>query len=333
MAAVNNHKLALLYMMRELLQNTDEDHPLNASELIEILSGYGMEADRRTIYSNVETLREFGLDVIKKEDGHIGYYIGEREFELPELKLLADAVSSSKFITEKKSEQLIRKLMGQTNAQKMKELNRQVFIRNRMKTENEKIFYSVDTLHEAMNRDRRIRFRYGEYRIDKTLAPRRGGEYYHASPWALTWSDENYYLIAFDEEDRRIKHFRVDKMMDVSIEEGSVRSGKDQFGDFDLPAFSRKTFGMYGGRDADVSMRCPSELAGVIIDRFGREVTLIPDGDRHFRVRVTVSVSPQFFGWITGIGEGLEIISPPGIREEYQHYLKGILRQYGDAEQ
>ena len=326
MAKSNNHKMALLYMMRELLQKTDEDHSMNATDLIAALAAYDCEADRRTIYSNVEILQDFGIDVIKKENGQ-GYYIGSRDFELPELKLLVDSVQSSKFITEKKSRELIGKLMQLTNEQKARQLNRSVFIRNRMKTGNEKVYYNVDTLHEAMNRNRQIRFKYGEWTAAKELVEKKGGTEYRVSPWALTWDDENYYLIAFDEAAGIIKHFRVDKMLKIGLTD-EERVGRDSFEDFDLAAFSKKTFGMFGGPDANVVLRCKNGLAGVIIDRFGREISLVPEDGEHFHVHVTVAVSPQFFGWVTGIGPGIEIASPADVREAYGAYLAEILSKY-----
>ena len=326
MAKSNNHKMALLYMMRELLQKTDEDHSMNATDLIAALAAYDCEADRRTIYSNVEILQDFGIDVIKKESGQ-GYYIGSRDFELPELKLLVDSVQSSKFITEKKSRELIGKLMQLTNEQKARQLNRSVFIRNRMKTGNEKVYYNVDTLHEAMNRNRQIRFKYGEWTAAKELVEKKGGTEYRVSPWALTWDDENYYLIAFDEAAGIIKHYRVDKMLEIGLTD-EERVGRDSFEDFDLAAFSKKTFGMFGGPDANVVLRCKNGLAGVIIDRFGREISLVPEDGEHFHVHVTVAVSPQFFGWVTGIGPGIEIASPADVREAYGAYLADILSKY-----
>ena len=310
MAKANNHKMALLYMMRELLLKTDEEHVLNASDLIKALENINLEADRRTIYSNVEILQDFGIDVIKKENGQ-GYYIGSREFELPELKLLVDSVQSSKFITEKKSRELIGKLMRLTNEQKAKQLNRAVFIRNRMKTGNESVYYNVDALHEAMNRNRQIEFKYGEWNTG----------------WALTWDDENYYLIAFDEAAGIIKHYRVDKMMKIELTDQS-RVGQEAFQDFDLAAFSKKTFGMFGGPDADVVLRCRNELVGVIIDRFGTETMIVPEDGGNFHVHVTVAVSPQFYGWVTGIGAGIEISSPEEVRSGYRNYLQGILSKY-----
>ena len=326
MAKVNNHKMALLYMMRELPLKTDEEHVLNATDLIRTLENMDLEADRRTIYSNVEILQDFGIDVIKKENGQ-GYYIGSRDFELPELKLLVDSVQSSKFITEKKSRELIGKLMRLTNEQKARQLNRAVFIRNRMKTGNESVYYNVDALHEAMNLNRQIEFKYGEWNTGKKLVEKKGGRKYLVSPWALTWDDENYYLIAFDEAAGIIKHYRVDKMMKIDLTERE-RVGQEAFQDFDLAAFSKKTFGMFGGPDADVVLRCRNELAGVIIDRFGTEISIVPEDGGYFHVHVTVAVSPQFYGWVTGIGAGIEISSPREVRSGYREYLQGILSKY-----
>ena len=326
MAKANNHKMALLYMMRELLLKTDEEHVLNATDLIRTLENMDLEADRRTIYSNVEILQDFGIDVIKKENGQ-GYYIGSRDFELPELKLLVDSVQSSKFITEKKSRELIGKLMRLTNEQKAKQLNRAVFIRNRMKTDNESVYYYVDALHEAMNRNRQIEFKYGEWNTGRKLVEKKGGRKYLVSPWALTWDDENYYLIAFDEAAGIIKHYRVDKMMKIDLTERE-RVGQEAFQDFDLAAFSNQTFGMFGGPDADVVLRCRNELAGVIIDRFGTEISIVPEDGGYFHVHVTVAVSPQFYGWVTGIGAGIEISSPREVRSGYREYLQGILSKY-----
>ena len=325
--AASNYKLALLYMMRELMEKTDEDHVMNASQIIEAMKGYGCETDRRTVYANIAILQDFGIDIVQRGGTGGGYYIAGREFELPELKLLVDSVQSSKFITEKKSAELIKKLSRLINEQKAKELNRSVFIHNRIKTMNETIYYNVDKLHDAMNRNRQISFQYAEWTPEKKLVPRKDGEVYVISPWALTWDDENYYLIGYDEAADRIKHYRVDKMMHMDILE-KERLGKEQFKDFDLASFARKTFGMYGGTDASVTLRCEKKLAGVVIDRFGKDVFIKPDGEDHIRARVTVTVSPPFFGWITGIGTGMEIISPESVREAYKEYLEEVMGRY-----
>lgn len=328
MAQANTHKLVLLYMMKFLLEETDEANTLNAVQISKKLEAFGFETDRRTVYSNIDILRDFGLDIIRNETGRTGgYYIASREFDLPELKLLVDAVQASKFITVKKSEELIEKLGRLTNVYQAKQLNREVYIRNRMKTGNEKIYYSVDAIYEAMGADCQISFHYAEWSPEKKLVEKKDGAEYVISPWALTWSDENYYLIAYDEKDKKIKHYRVDKMLRMKVLE-SRRNGKAQFKDFDLAAYAKKTFGMYGGEDQEVTLRCENGLAGVIIDRFGKDVKMLPDGTGYFKVYLTIAVSRQFFGWITGIGEGLEIIGPEPTRKEYARYLKEILKKY-----
>ena len=326
MSIANNHKLALLYMMRELLEKTDEDHALNATQLIQILEKYGCKADRRTIYSNVDILNDFGLDVQKREDVP-GYFIGSRDFELPELKLLVDTVQASKFMTEKKSEELIKKLMSLTSVEKAKELNRSIFIRNRMKSINEKVYYNVDSIHEAMTRDLQIEFQHGEWNAAKRLVAKRNGIIYRVSPWALTWDDENYYLIAFDENEKIIKHFRVDKMIRIDVTD-IPRSGQKEFKNFDLAAFAKKTFGMYAGPDADVTLKCRKDFVGILIDRFGKDIMIVPDEDNYYHVHVKIAVSPQFFGWLTGLGEGMEIVSPESVRKEYTAFLRSILKKY-----
>ena len=326
--AVSSTKLRTLYVMKTLLEQTDEEHIMSSADLEKALAAYGLKADRKTIYGDIETLEEFGLDIVPVKGGiKSGWYIGSRDFELPELKLLVDAVQSSKFITEKKSMELISKIEKLAGVHEAKYLQRNVYIYNRIKAGNETIYYSVDSIHEAILFNRQIRFQYSEWNMEKELVLKRGGEYYEVSPWALTWDDENYYLIAYEESSDKIKHYRVDKMKNAAMTE-EERAGREKFEDFDLASFSKKTFGMYGGRDEKVSLVCDRQLVGVMIDRFGRDVVLIPEGSEHFRVNVTVSVSPQFFGWLTGIGSGVRIVGPESVRKEYAEHVKNILEMY-----
>ena len=192
---------------------------------------------------------------------------------------------------------------------------------------NEAALLSVDLIHEAMSENRQIRFLYCEWNVKKELVPRRNGMIYEISPWALTWDDENYYLVGYEASTDRIKHYRVDKMQNMEISK-KERAGQENFQNFDLAAFSRKTFGMFGGPDADVVLRCANSLAGVIIDRFGTETMLVPEDEEHFHVHVTIAVSPQFYGWVTGVGSGIEISSPEEVRAGYKKYLQGILSKY-----
>lgn len=326
--ATQTQKMRILYVMKILIEKTDEDHALNSTEICEHLKReYDFEAERRTIYTDLDTLEKFGLDIIQKKGKNPGYYIGKRDFELPELKLLVDAVQAAKFITEKKSEELIRKLETLCSQYEAKQLQQQVVIYNRIKADNETIYYNVDRIHTAIYGNRKIRFQYCEWNSKKQLVMRKKGAIYEISPWALIWDDENYYMIGFDETADKIKHYRVDKIKNLSVMK-EKRQGEEQFRNFNVAAFAKKTFNMFGGRDETVTLCCKKTLAGVMIDRFGKDVWIVPDGEEHIRVRVNVTVSPQFFGWVTGIGPGLKIVSPENVREEYVEYLEDVMRGY-----
>lgn len=321
-------KLKILYLMKILLEETDKEHILNAIELCDILERrYGITCSRKTIYGDIEHLKEFGIRVEQVKGKNQGYYIEERDFELPELKLLVDAVQSSNFITNQKSEKLIHKLEKLTSRENARLLQRQVYIYNRAKSENETIFHNVDLIHKAIQENRQIEFQYAEWTPKKVLRLKREGAVYHASPWSLTWNDENYYLVAADVKGSTIRHYRVDKMQDIKVTE-EKRTGREQFEGFDLAEFSKKTFGMYSGEDMKVTLLCENHLAGVIFDRFGKDPFIIPSGERKFKASVLVSVSPQFFGWVAGMGQGMEILGPEQVRREYKEYLEDILLKY-----
>lgn len=323
-----NEKLTILYLMSILLDDTDREHMLNADDLCGLLDQrYNVTCSRKTIYRDVDRLREYGLKIGQVKGSSPGYYIEKRDFELAELKLLVDAVQSSKFITVTKSDDLIRKLGKLTSRDNAKQLNRQIYIYNRPKTGNETIYQNVDAIHQAINENKQISFAYCEWTIKKELKPRKNGEKYQVSPWCLTWDDENYYLVAYDAAANKIKHYRVDKMEKIKLIPAR-REGKEQFRGFDLAAFAKKTFGMYGGEDEKVTLYCENHLAGVVIDRFGKDIMMIPKDDGHFRVSVMVSVSSQFFGWITGIGKGIRLEGPEHIRKQYTEYLQEIMQGY-----
>ena len=320
-----DEKLKILYLMKVLLEETDKEHTLNASELADRMElRFRSGANRKTIYGDIEKLKAFGLDIDQVKGKNHGYYMKSRDFDLPELKLLVDAVQSSKFITKQKTEDLIRKLEKQTSRENARQLQRQVFIYNRIKTYNESIYKAVDVIHAAIHDNRQIRFKYCEWTVKKELSRKKGGKDYVVSPWALTWNDENYYLVGYDGEACGIRHYRVDKMQLAHMAE-EERQGREVFEDFDLAAFSRKTFGMFGGEEKKVVLRCRNSLAGVIIDRFGQDVMMIPEKQETFRTMVSVAVSPQFYGWLAGIGKGIRILEPAEVKEDYRKYLEGIL--------
>ena len=320
-------KLKILYLMQLLQDETDPSHPLNASEICEkIESRYDCSYERKTIYADIRRLQSYGLKIGQMKGSRFGYYLESRDFDLAELKLLVDAVQSSKFITKEKSEGLIKKLEGLTSKANAKQLQRQVFIYNRIKTDNNAIYINVDAIHSAIHDNKQISFKYCEWTADKKLMRKRNGADYIVSPWALTWDDENYYLVGYEDDvkDGKIKHYRVDKMQEIRIIDAH-RLGKDLFKNFDLASYARKTFGMFGGEERKLTLEGENHLAGVVIDRFGRDIMMHPHDKDHFRVGVTVSLSPQFFGWLAGVGKGLSIAWPEDIREEYKAYLQGIV--------
>jgi len=329
MAKGSNQKLKMLYLMKIFMEETDDAHALTMPELIAKLNAYGVNADRKTLYMDMEELRTFGLDIISEQQGRKWYYyVGARDFELPELKLLVDSVQSAKFITDKKSSELIRKIESLASRHEAKKLQRQVFIAGRVKTMNESIYYNVDRLHEAIGTDSQIRFKYYQWNVNKEMELRRDGEWYQTSPWSLMWDDENYYLIAYNSEDGTIRHYRVDKMLDISTVD-ERREGKEEFKKFDLPHYTRSLFGMFGGEEKKITIEAVNEMVGVMIDRFGKDIIITPLDEEHFSITVNVAVSDQFLGWIIALGEGVKITAPEDVVEQMRQAAKRLVEQYG----
>ena len=320
MAKVSVGKLKLLYILETLVRDTDQKHKKGTAELIEMLKARGLSAERKSIYDDIETLREFGLDIIYDKEEPAGYYMGERDFELAELKLLVDAVQSSKFITAKKSAVLISKLEKLTSAGEARNLQRQVYVSGRIKTMNESIYYNVDAVHSAIAGNSKISFRYMVWNLEKQLVPK-SDRAVTVSPWALVWDDENYYMIAFDGESGIMKHYRVDKMKDIRCLH-EPREGRESFKGFDAAGFAKKTFGMYGGRTEKVTLECDNSLVGPILDRFGTDVIIVPSGEERFKVTHEVTVSGQFFGWLVGLGPGVRIVYPQNVADEFRDRLR-----------
>ena len=327
MAKSANQKLKLLYLLRYLMQNSDEAHPVSMAQIIEELSQNGISAERKSIYDDVESLRLFGFDIVQLKGKNGGYYIGARDFELPELKLLVDSVQSSKFITQDKTYKLIKKIESLASIYDGQLLQRQVFVTNRVKSMNESIYYAVDVISDAITKNRKIRYQYFEYTVKKEKRLRHDGKFYEISPFSLIWDDENYYMLGWDSEAKKMKHYRVDKMQSVTLSDDE-RDGIEEFEKFDMSAYSKTVFGMFGGTEQKVKLRFSNRLVGVVLDRFGRETTIIPDGDEHFTVTLSVVVSPQFFGWVFGFGSDVEILSPEDVREEMKKQAEEILGKY-----
>ncbi len=322
-----HQKIKILYLMQAFLERTDKEHPMTVKDLQAYLSNAGISAERKTVYDDIENLRVFGLDIVNRREKPSGFYLAHREFELAELKLLVDAVQSSKFITSGKSRQLIRKLEGLASVHQARELQRQVWVENRVKSMNESIYHNIDQIHQAISSDRQICFQYCEWTLSKQLSLKRNGERYRISPWKMIWKDENYYLIGLDEKSGIVKHYRVDKMLKISLE-AEARNGREFFESFDEARFAAGTFGMFGGREEAVRLKFENRLVGVVIDHFGQSTMIIGKDENHFSIKVRVNVSGQFFGWLAGLGAGVEITSPENVRCEYRDYLKKALAHY-----
>ena len=313
-------KTKLLHLARLLLQQTDEDHPITVARMIEELGRYDIKAERKSIYDDLEALRSFGLDVQCRKGKSPGWFIGEREFELPEVKLLMDAVQSSRFLTQKKSDALIRKLEGLARVHQARQLQRQVYVSGRIKVMNESIYYNVDKLHTAIAAQKAITFRYFDYDVRRQKVYHREGRRYTVSPYGLIWNSENYYLVAFDHLNREMRHYRADKMAEIVVT-GLDRQGRERYPDFQIAQYGQKHFGMYSGREVTVTLRGQNAMAGVVWDRFGQEVILVPDGEDHFTVTLPVVMSPQFFGWLFGLDGGLVLTAPRQAVEAYRQRL------------
>lgn len=326
--SASSKKLKLLYLIRILYEKTDEDHPITMEEILDSLLSYGIEAERKSIYSDIELLTLAGIDVIgERRDRNFFYHIGSRRFELAELKLLVDSVQSSRFITSKKSDELIKKIESLASRHEALGLQRQVYVADRVKTENENILYNVDHIHQAIAGNRKISFQYFNWDVNKKRVFRRNGERYELSPWSLMWSNENYYLVAYDSADEKIKHFRVDKMLHIAIED-KPREGRNIFRDFNMGTYSGAVFGMFGGELENVRLLCDNEMSGVIVDRFGRDVPMTKTDEDHFTVSINVAVSGQFFGWVTALEGKVRIIGPESVVERMRETLKAVSAQY-----
>lgn len=324
MAKSAGQKLKLLYIVKLLSESTDERHPVSTTDIIAYLDANGIHSERKSIYDDIDKLCQFGYDIIQihsRLGG--GYYMAGRDFELAELKLLVDAVQASRFITTRKSRSLIKKLEQMAGKYDAGKLQRQVYVAGRIKTENESIYYNVDSIHRAIQENRQIRFQYLDWNLKKQLVPRANAER-TVSPWALIWREENYYLAAYDSADSVMKHFRVDKMGKAEVLE-QKREGVKQFSQIDPASYTNQTFGMYSGDEESVTLQFPNRLVGVVLDRFGKDADIRPMTDRIFRVRVKVAVSGQFFGWLAGIGADAAIVSPVNVREQYREWLENIL--------
>lgn len=335
MAKGAGQKAKLLALEHIFLEQTDEEHPISVARMMELLKTMGVECrDRKSLYDDLETLRLFGMDIESIRTGRsVGYYLASRSFELPELKLLVDAVQSSRFITRDKTDRLIRKLESLTSVHQARQLQRQVFVTHRVKTGNERVYYIVDALHGAIDGNKQIRFHYYEWargasgRLEQRL--RRDGSWYQVSPWALLWDKEYYYLVAYEAASDQLRHYRVDKMLDMETLD-LARLGAEQFQGQDPGVYAASMFGMFAGKQQSLRLLVDNSLAGVIVDRFGQDVITAPCDEGHFTVNVRAAVSPQFFSWVFSFGGKCRILSPDTVLMQYRQMLRNSMEAEED---
>lgn len=315
-----NQRLKILYLYKILFERTDEKHSIQMPELLHELEMYGISANRKTLYEDIEALKTYGLDIVSGGRGKSsGYYVVNRDFELPELKLLADAVSSSRFLTEKKSSELLKKLERLTSIHEGKQIQRQVFIADRVKAINERIYMNVDAIHRAIAERSQITFKYFDYDVNKRKKYRDGLR--TCSPYALTWDDERYYLVAHYEKYDSISNFRVDRMEDVKLIDTPIM---EQPKGFKLSEYLNSTFSMFSGKSESVKLRFEKSLVNAVIDRFGKNISIVSDGIEYLTVQVNVKTEhPEpFFGWLFQFGTKLQIAEPSELRKKYIEMLK-----------
>ena len=321
----DNQKLKIFYILDYLERNSHQNHPVGAAELIQMLEHqHNIACERKTIYSDIQALQDYGVDIVSTPGKNGGYYIASRNFELPELKLLIDAVQSSRFLTEKKSRELIEKLCNQCSVYDARLMRRDVLVSGRVKSMNETIYYNVDAIQEAIAMNRAISFRYFDWGIDGKRKYREKN--YYASPYGLCQDNENCYLLAHSPR-YGITSYRVDRMSEITITEDKRTPCPELTGKA-LTEHANRLFQMYAGDSVNVKMRFHKSLANVVIDRFGRDTILIPDGDEYFNFTVNVAVSPMFLSWLIGFGSKAKILYPQSVIDECRQMCMEAIRQY-----
>lgn len=320
-------KFKLYYIIEYFKKYTDEEHTVSVSELIDYLQEQGITAERKSIYRDIEAMEELGYEVIQVHDKRFSYYLANRDFETAELRTLADAVAASRFITKKKSAELIKKLETLTSVHVAKRLNAQVFVANRIKTSNESIYYNVDAIHNAIADNSKITFMYFDWDINQEKIYRHGGKVYNVSPWALAWNNENYYLVAYDSDLGELRHYRVDRMMSIS-QTGKPREGKSAFRDSDTARYTKKFFGMYDGDVEEVTLNCSRDITNAVIDMFGTDINFQPSKDGEtFNITVEIAVSPVFLSWVFMLGDKIKIVSPQKVQTQLIDMAKKVIDQ------
>jgi len=314
-------KSRILYVYKLLTEKTDENNPITVAQINRELEKWGFEGFRKTIHSDIKLLKEFGVDIVSIKSSQIKYYVASRNFQLPEIKLLIDAVESSRFITPKKSKKLIKKLGELTSEHQAKKLGRNIFVEKRVKPANEEILYTIDTIQEAIDEKKKVAFKYYDYSPTKRKTYKNSGTLYYLSPYALCWSNDYYYVVGFCQKHKTITQYRIDRIAKIEKTDEKATPAPKGFNGAD---YVKNMFAMYGGECKKVTLKCQNHLMRHIIDKFGKDVkTKIIDAE-HFQTEVDVCISPTFFGWCFQFVGEMEILGPGEIVERYLNMQKTI---------
>lgn len=324
MANKPDTKKKILFILDVLRKDTDALHPMSAKVLAERLEAEGLPGERKSIYRDIATLQDYGYDIEQKEGRNGGFYLLDNTFDPTELRILADAVSASRFISEDQAHTLQEKIGSLTNQYEARYLKRQVVVQNRSKNSSNQIFYTIDAISRSIENDHALTFQYAERNANKEEVLRRDGQIYTVSPAFLLWANENYYLVAYSHKDQEIRHYRVDRMRHA-FESQDPREGLDLIRSLKASDYAENTFGMFRGDERSVKLVFDKYLANVLLDRFGDDIPMHVVDEKTAFCHVSVQISPQFFGWLCGIGAGIRIESPKDVKEAYQAYLKEVL--------
>ena len=325
--ATYNQSLRTLYVMQYLLRYTDEEHHCSRDDLIAYLAKKEIEVGRKSIYADIDTLGPdcCGLD-LQEKNGE--YWLASHDFDLREVQLLADMIQASNFIGPGNSKKLIGKLQHLVSEPQSRQVVRNIRVFKHVKSSNEGSLNSIERISQAIGEDRALHFRYFKYDVYKKKFYHHGGKLYTVSPFALIWGDGNYYLLAWDHESQQLRHYRIDRMEHLAIDSSLPRQGKEAYRKIDMSSYPAKVFHMFRGEEVTVRLRFREDLADAVLDRFGDDVIPVPEGDGTFTVTVPVLKSPQFYGWLAGFGDGVEILSPEYVRQEMREHLEKILKKY-----
>lgn len=315
-----------LAVLKFLWEHTDENRPATTSDIIKGVAEYGVNLERHALPEIYEDLLSMGVDVVFCKSSPNKYYIGSRQLELSEVKLLIDAVDTAGFISATQSKKLINRIIDLSEPSSRKELKRHVYSDQRPKSECKELFYNVDTIHRAINASNIIRFQYYEYNTQKKRIHKHGNDYYYlVSPYALVWNDDYYYVLGYCEQHDKISKFRVDRIDNISITDLCAKSKPK---DFEPVAYLKSLFSMYDGELQKVRLKCDADMMKVVIDRFGKSVNTYDAEWGKFYADVEISVSRTFFGWLFGFGGKIELVSPEDVRNDYYNIASEVIKSY-----